>query len=107
MSCYEESLNAYSRLDLCQIGDVYEIDWERISNPDRETLEGLGVYEEDNCVIDYETVELENLWSVAEYLESDGDERRYALEQLLKPASHYLVMAHNCRWNVVCRLTRR
>lgn len=74
---YQEAMDYYKGVDLCRIGELYTTG--------------------EHCC-KYIDVEKEDLWDQVEYVAFDSEARICALEKLIKPAPHYLVMAHNVRW---------
>ena len=80
-SKFRDALNFYKDYDLCRIGEYYE-----------------ATSGEETEIIPYLDLEDGN-WENAEFWDFDEDVRCEALLDLLKPAPHYLVLAHNCRWN--------
>lgn len=98
---YENALNFYKDFNLCRIGENYSIDWKTIPAEKLEPIVDEICFYDGNGrdIVRYITVEEADLWEHAEYFDFDGAERAFALEDLLKPSNHYLVMAHSCRWN--------
>ena len=98
---YMNNLNFYKDLDLTRIGEEYCVNAHDLPRDILSKCEDLFAFcdESGTDIVRYADVEREGLWEYAKYFCFDGAERAFALEDLLKDANHYLVMAHNCRWN--------
>jgi hypothetical protein len=94
MNTYKDSAFALKDVNLQDIGILFDVDWSKL---DVEKRNALSDYE--GSLVDIAVVDENELWEVSTYFATDEDERDELLDGLIKDAPHYLVMAHNCRWN--------
>lgn len=85
-------------MNIFDYGTYEHLDWEKLNENQKAELFYMG-YEEDMpvCRYDIETFGLNDAVESFAYFEIEDVE--HCLRGYLKEADHYLVMAHNCRWN--------
>ena len=99
---YRENLKEYLGINLLDIGWTSPVDQEKVDScTDEEMLARLDEYAPDGFI----SLADAEKHSLDDFIEADALPffNKYAvedaLEELVKEAKHYLVMAHNCRWN--------
>lgn len=97
---YKDNLNSYKDINLMSIGHHRFIEWDIVDDSTRKFLENLGIYEDEGTLISQVDVEKYGLYEIAgdyDYF-YDSEVLEWTMEDLVKEAPYYLVMAHNCRW---------
>lgn len=91
---YKDAALTMKNVNILDVGILYKVRWDEL---EEQMLNALADYE--GCLVDSFVIEENNLWDYSSYFATDELERETVLNELIKDSPHYLVMAHNCRWN--------
>lgn len=94
---YKEAAKILQGTDLTKTGALYSVDWDLVPEEKRNRI--FDAEDLEGCLVDIFFVEENDLWGESKYVETDEFERDMVLEELIKDAGHYLVMAYGCRWD--------
>lgn len=93
-------MKAFEKLkgtDVYDIGYYQWLDWDLFDDEVKESLKAEGYTE--YMALPKEVIDRHDLWELVEDYDYDKDALMQAFEGVIKSAPHYLVMAHNCKWN--------
>lgn len=101
---YKLSAEGLKDINLSDLGNYYMVNLDGIDGEIMKKLKEMDYLCDDEesvwlpqYLIDSLDIPYDNITWESNYY--DEEERRFFMESLIKDASHYLVMAHNCRWN--------